>query len=514
MHGVAHCFKRGSGTGVRCPAGGGSQAWQQRKCWCTLEKSTSGFVDELAVAVAVARRAAAAVRGVVQHGVLPIAATATCCQRTAGGTTAPDQWVAARCSAQLVQGVDIRHVDAQARRPPVGMRSLLAQQTFGLNGARQGPGIGRRQTRCRRRALDFVARNAGEKKARSASHAARPWVCGDQRRRAELGKPGLASDPGRHPVLPMPARVSRSLKQRGKDLTHRNPALYAMKRSRACDDLVALAADASATNSGCVSSSALRRGVDAWGSSFVEGPAHRFKRSRAAVDSPVSSGDEADDQELQERHSLQFMTGDERPRSASAAQLAREHAAQEEEAAHRRDHQQLQRLRHPRRGHGAPPDAADGQAAAHGAYGDARDTRAPHLARPVLSARVQVHRPARQASGPALRHVRLHHAVHLAQASGASRAPRPSHLPCVAVAAARSHLGRRPAAAVALAHRNAAMTSQDSRRSLARLVPATIVAYSLFRKRRCSSPASIHYLLEHGNAPNQRSFLSKISVPS
>ncbi|KAG6622246.1 uncharacterized protein IUM83_09832 [Phytophthora cinnamomi] len=80
-----------------------------------------------------------------------------------------------------------------------------------------------------------------------------------------------------------------------------------MKRSRACDDLVALAADASATNSGCVSSSALRRGVDAWGSSFVEGPAHRFKRSRAAVDSPVSSGDEADDQELQERHSLQFM---------------------------------------------------------------------------------------------------------------------------------------------------------------------------------------------------------------
>lgn len=78
-----------------------------------------------------------------------------------------------------------------------------------------------------------------------------------------------------------------------------------MKRSRACDDLVALAAEAS---TGCSSSSsgALRRGVDAWGSPFVEGPAHRFKRSRAAEDSPVSSGDEADDQELQERHSLQF----------------------------------------------------------------------------------------------------------------------------------------------------------------------------------------------------------------
>ncbi|KAE8972849.1 hypothetical protein PR003_g27363 [Phytophthora rubi] len=78
-----------------------------------------------------------------------------------------------------------------------------------------------------------------------------------------------------------------------------------MKRSRACDDLVMLAAETSA-NSGC-SSSALRRGVDAWASPFVEGPAHRFKRSRAAVDSPISSGDEADDQELQERHSLQFM---------------------------------------------------------------------------------------------------------------------------------------------------------------------------------------------------------------
>lgn len=80
-----------------------------------------------------------------------------------------------------------------------------------------------------------------------------------------------------------------------------------MKRSRACDDLVMLAAEASA-NSGCSSSSsALRRGVDAWASPFVEGPTHRFKRSRAAVDSPISSGDEADEQELQERHSLQFM---------------------------------------------------------------------------------------------------------------------------------------------------------------------------------------------------------------
>ncbi|GMF35246.1 unnamed protein product [Phytophthora lilii] len=74
-----------------------------------------------------------------------------------------------------------------------------------------------------------------------------------------------------------------------------------MKRSRACDDLVALAAEASAGHSSSSSGGALR--CDAW----TQGPAHRFKRSRAAVDSPGSSGDEADDQELQERHSLQFM---------------------------------------------------------------------------------------------------------------------------------------------------------------------------------------------------------------
>ncbi|GMF60781.1 unnamed protein product [Phytophthora fragariaefolia] len=67
-----------------------------------------------------------------------------------------------------------------------------------------------------------------------------------------------------------------------------------MKRSRACDDLVALASEASG---GCSSYSSQRRGV---------GHTYRFKRSRAAVDSPISSGDEADDQEMQERHSLQF----------------------------------------------------------------------------------------------------------------------------------------------------------------------------------------------------------------
>ncbi|KAL3665865.1 hypothetical protein V7S43_009289 [Phytophthora oleae] len=74
-----------------------------------------------------------------------------------------------------------------------------------------------------------------------------------------------------------------------------------MKRSRACDDLVALAAEASehSNSSGC----ALRRGVDAW-TPFIDGATNRFKRSRA---SPSSSGDEADDQEMQEHHSLQFM---------------------------------------------------------------------------------------------------------------------------------------------------------------------------------------------------------------
>lgn len=77
-----------------------------------------------------------------------------------------------------------------------------------------------------------------------------------------------------------------------------------MKRSRACDDLVALAAQASEHSNS--SGGALGRGVDAW-TPYIEGPTHRFKRSRAAVDSPSSSGDEADDRELQERRSLQFM---------------------------------------------------------------------------------------------------------------------------------------------------------------------------------------------------------------
>jgi hypothetical protein len=76
-----------------------------------------------------------------------------------------------------------------------------------------------------------------------------------------------------------------------------------MKRSRACDDLVALAATEASACSSTPSSSysgAMRRATDSFG------PVHRFKRSRAAVDSPASSGDETDDQEMQERHSLQF----------------------------------------------------------------------------------------------------------------------------------------------------------------------------------------------------------------
>ncbi|POM63636.1 Hypothetical protein PHPALM_20931 [Phytophthora palmivora] len=70
-----------------------------------------------------------------------------------------------------------------------------------------------------------------------------------------------------------------------------------MKRSRACDDLVALAAEASEYSTGC----ALRRDV-----AYTDGLTHRLKRSRAAVDSPSTSGDETDDQELQDRRSLQF----------------------------------------------------------------------------------------------------------------------------------------------------------------------------------------------------------------
>ncbi|OWY97788.1 hypothetical protein PHMEG_00031595 [Phytophthora megakarya] len=74
-----------------------------------------------------------------------------------------------------------------------------------------------------------------------------------------------------------------------------------MKRSRACDDLVALAAETSEHSS---TASTLRRGVGAW-NSVLDSPTHRFKRSRAAVDSPSTSGDEVDER-LHERHSLQF----------------------------------------------------------------------------------------------------------------------------------------------------------------------------------------------------------------
>ncbi|EEY55975.1 uncharacterized protein PITG_08722 [Phytophthora infestans T30-4] len=80
--------------------------------------------------------------------------------------------------------------------------------------------------------------------------------------------------------------------------------VHAMKRSRACDDLVALAAEASTRNSD--SECSQRVAVDDW-TPFVEGPAHRFKRSRAAVDSPSSSSDEADEKERHDRHALQFM---------------------------------------------------------------------------------------------------------------------------------------------------------------------------------------------------------------
>ncbi|KAL4150780.1 hypothetical protein PRNP1_010177 [Phytophthora ramorum] len=74
-----------------------------------------------------------------------------------------------------------------------------------------------------------------------------------------------------------------------------------MKRSRACEDLVALAAET------CNGSSSNGDSHHAWTPSpFMEGPTHRFKRSRATMDSPSSSGDEADTQEMQERHSLQF----------------------------------------------------------------------------------------------------------------------------------------------------------------------------------------------------------------
>lgn len=77
-----------------------------------------------------------------------------------------------------------------------------------------------------------------------------------------------------------------------------------MKRSRACDDLVALAQEAAAAH--CSSSFSSLAAHSSFSRADAWQPAHRFKRSRAAVDSPVSSGDEADDQELQERHSLQF----------------------------------------------------------------------------------------------------------------------------------------------------------------------------------------------------------------
>ncbi|CAH0489227.1 unnamed protein product [Peronospora farinosa] len=75
-----------------------------------------------------------------------------------------------------------------------------------------------------------------------------------------------------------------------------------MKRSRACDDLVALAAETSDDTS--KNSDILHCNQDTW-TSFVEGPTtHRLKRSRAAGS---SSSNEAEDQEVQMRDSLQFV---------------------------------------------------------------------------------------------------------------------------------------------------------------------------------------------------------------
>ncbi|CAI5743414.1 unnamed protein product [Peronospora destructor] len=79
-----------------------------------------------------------------------------------------------------------------------------------------------------------------------------------------------------------------------------------MKRSRACDDLVALAAETSDHISELPQCN-----VDTW-TSFVEGPAtHRLKRPRAAVSSFSSSSfsNETDDYGLQKRHALQCALG-------------------------------------------------------------------------------------------------------------------------------------------------------------------------------------------------------------
>ncbi|CAH0518284.1 unnamed protein product [Peronospora belbahrii] len=83
-----------------------------------------------------------------------------------------------------------------------------------------------------------------------------------------------------------------------------------MKRSRACDDLVALAAEASnhnnnTSNSSNNSSGLLQYGVDTW-TPFIEGPTHRFKRSRADVSSCCNSHDMTHDQGCFESHLLQF----------------------------------------------------------------------------------------------------------------------------------------------------------------------------------------------------------------
>ncbi|TDH66361.1 hypothetical protein CCR75_008007 [Bremia lactucae] len=74
-----------------------------------------------------------------------------------------------------------------------------------------------------------------------------------------------------------------------------------MKRSRACNDLVALATEASAHRISTESS--LRCAVDDW-TPFVEGMHHRCKRSRAAV---ISGDEDSNEPALHEQHRLQCM---------------------------------------------------------------------------------------------------------------------------------------------------------------------------------------------------------------
>lgn len=78
--------------------------------------------------------------------------------------------------------------------------------------------------------------------------------------------------------------------------------IHAMKRSRACDNLVALATESSThIDSGC----SFRRTVDDW--MPLDGPVYRSKRSRAALDMGKVCGDFATSDMTQDQHTLQFM---------------------------------------------------------------------------------------------------------------------------------------------------------------------------------------------------------------